>query len=152
MQTYYITKKKLEEIEKELEVLQRKKREGFLDDSPSVFEGDDINPDFTSYQNKLEEVDLRIEDLENILKNYIIIKTPQEKDKVWLGANVVFKDSSSSENKFKIVGTLEANPFEGKISNESPIGMALIGKKVGDTFFVGQDNGCKIIKINYEEV
>jgi len=152
MQTYYITKKKLKELEEELESLKKQQKEEFLNDSPSVFEGDDINPDFAFYQNSLEEINLRIEDLENILKNYIIIKAPKERDKIYLGANVVFKDNYSLEKEFKIVGTLEANPFDGKISNESPIGMALLGKKVGDVVFVGQNNNYKIIKINYEEV
>ncbi len=151
MQVYYVTKKKLKEIEDELENLKRLKKEEFSGSSPSLFEGEDINPDFAFFQDSLEELDLRIEDLENILKNHIIIKAPKEKDKIDLGAKVIFKDDSSSENEFRIVGTLEANPFEGKISNESPIGMALIGRKVGDTVSVGQNNNYRIIKINYEE-
>jgi transcription elongation factor GreA len=151
MQAYYVTKEKLKEIETELENLKKLKKEEFSVDSPSLFEGEDINPDFAFFQDSLEEIDSRIEDLENILKNHIIIKTPKEKDKINLGAKVIFKDNSSLENEFKIVGTLEANPFEGKISNESPIGIALIGKKVGDTVSVGQDNSYRIIKINYEE-
>jgi len=47
------------------------------------------------------------------------------------------KENLSQEKQFKIVGTLEANPFEGKISNESPVGRAFLGKKVGDTVSVG---------------
>ncbi|GMX58603.1 MAG: transcription elongation factor GreA [Candidatus Microsyncoccus archaeolyticus] len=151
MHQYYITKKKLRELEEELENLKKIKKEDFSKDSPSVFEGEDINPDFAFYQDGLEELDMRIEELENILKNYIIIKAPQEKDKVNLGARVVFKDNSSLENEFRIVGTLEANPFEGKISNESPIGIALLGKRVGDIISVGRNNSYRIIKINYEE-
>ncbi|HNP79331.1 MAG TPA: GreA/GreB family elongation factor [Candidatus Pacearchaeota archaeon] len=151
MHQYYVTKKKLRELEEELENLKKIKREEFQKGSPAVFEGEDVNPDFAFYQDSLEELDMRIEELENVLKNYIIIKAPQEKDKVCLGAKVIFKDGSASENEFKIVGTLEANPFEGKISNESPIGMALLGKRVGDIVSVGNNNSYRIVKINYEE-
>lgn len=151
MHQYYITKKKLRELEEELENLKKIKKEEFLKGSPAVFEGEYVNPDFAFYQDSLEELDKRVEELENILKNYIIIKAPPEKDKVYLGARVVFKDNSSSENEFKIVGTLEANPFEGKISNESPIGIALLGKRVGDIISVGNNNSYRIVKINYEE-
>jgi len=151
MHQYYVTKKKLRELEEELENLKKIKREEFQKGSPAVFEGEDVNPDFAFYQDSLEELDMRIEELENVLKNYIIIKAPPEKDKICLGARVVFKDSSASENEFKIVGTLEADPFEGKISNESPIGMALLGKRVGDIVSVGNNNSYRIVKINYEE-
>lgn len=151
MHQYYITKKKLREFEEELENLKKIKKEEFSKDSPAVFEGEDVNPDFAFYQDGLEELDMRIEELENILKNYIIIKAPPERDKINLGAKVVFQDNSSLENEFKIVGTLEANPFEGKISNESPIGIALLGKRVGDIISVGRNNSYRIIKINYEE-
>lgn len=151
MHQYYITKKKLRELEEELENLKKIKKEEFLKGSPAVFEGEYVNPDFAFYQDSLEELDKRVEELENILKNYIIIEAPPEKDKVYLGARVVFKDNSSSENEFKIVGTLEANPFEGKISNESPIGIALLGKRVGDIISVGNNNSYRIVKINYEE-
>jgi transcription elongation factor GreA len=151
MSKYYITKKKLDEFEEELENLRKIKKEEFSAGSPNLFEGEDFNPDFAFYQDSLEELDSRIEEIENILKNYIIIKAPEEKDKVYLGAKVSFKNGSSKEEEFKIVGTLEANPFEGKISNESPVGMAFLGKKVGDTVLVGQNISYRIVKIKYDE-
>jgi len=89
--------------------------------------------------------------LESILKNHALISNPVEKDKVSLGASLVLKENLSQEKQFKIVGTLEANPFEGKISNESPAGRAFLGKEVGDTVSVGS-NLYQIIKINYEEI
>ncbi|HOC53885.1 MAG TPA: hypothetical protein PKM85_02745, partial [Candidatus Pacearchaeota archaeon] len=74
MHQYYVTKKKLRELEEELENLKKIKREEFQKGSPAVFEGEDVNPDFAFYQDSLEELDMRIEELENVLKNYIIIK------------------------------------------------------------------------------
>jgi transcription elongation factor GreA len=152
MSKYYISKKKLKEIEEELENLKKIRKESFSSNSPNIFEGEDINPDFTSYQDDLSNLDFRVEELENILKNYIIIEAPEEKDKVNLGASVIFKNGSSKEEELKIVGTLEANPFEGKISNESPVGMAFLGKKIGDVVLVGENNSYKITNIRYEEI
>jgi len=99
----------------------------------------------------MEGLNARLEELESILKNYILIASPLDKSKVSLGASVILKENFSQEKQFKIVGTLEANPFEGKISNESPAGRAFLGKEVGDTVSVGS-NLYQIIKINYEEI
>jgi transcription elongation factor GreA len=151
MSIYYLTKKKLEEIEQEYENLKKAKRENFSQAAPSFFEGEDLNPDFAFYEENMEGLNARVEELEAILKNHVIITRPEDKDKVSLGASVVLKENLSKEQQFKIVGTLEANPFEGKISDESPAGRAFLGKRVGDTVSVGA-NLYKILKINYEEV
>jgi len=150
MSIYYLTKKKMEEMEEEYENLKKIKRENFSQDAPSFFEGEDLNPDFAFYEENLEGLNARIEELETVLKNHVIIARPPDKDKVYLGASVLLKENLSKEQRFKIVGTLEANPFEGKISNESPAGQAFLGKRVGDTVSVGT-NLYKILKINYEE-
>jgi len=150
MPIYYLTKQKLEELEQEYDNLKKLKQEKFKEGAPAFFEGEDINPDFTSYEEGLEGLNVRLEELESILKNHALISNPVEKDKVSLGASLVLKENLSQEKQFKIVGTLEANPFEGKISNESPVGRAFLGKKVGDTVSVGS-NLYQIIKINYEE-
>ncbi len=151
MPIYYLTKKKLEELEQEYENLKKLKQEKFKEGAPAFFEGEDINPEFTSYEEGMEGLNARLEELESILKNYILIASPLDKSKVSLGASVILKENFSQEKQFKIVGTLEANPFEGKISNESPAGRAFLGKEVGDTVSVGS-NLYQIIKINYEEI
>jgi len=129
MPIYYLTKQKLEELEQEYDNLKKLKQEKFKEGAPAFFEGEDINPDFTSYEEGLEGLNVRLEELESILKNHALISNPVEKDKVSLGASLVLKENLSQEKQFKIVGTLEANPFEGKISNESPVGRAFLGKK-----------------------
>ncbi len=151
MSIYYLTKKKLEEIEQEHENLKKIKREKFSQGAPSFFEGEDLNPDFTFYEENMEGLNARIEELEAILKNHVIITRPEDENRVGLGASVILKENLLKEQQFKIVGTLEANPFEGKISNESPAGRAFLGKRVGDMVSVGA-NLYKILKINYEEV
>ncbi len=150
---YFITKEKLREIERECESIKRVLQEKTFNGVPNLLEGSDTNPDFAIYQQTLDELNLKIEELENVVKNHKIISVPPEKerDKVQLGAKIFLKDSQSKNAEFKLVGTIEANPFEGKISNESPAGMAFLGKKAGDTVQIGPSNiNYKILKIQYE--
>lgn len=150
MHIYYLTKEKFEELNKECENLKKIQRNEFSVDAPSLLEGEDLNPEYTAYQEHLEEVASRVAELENVLKNCKIISKPIEPNKVDLGASVVLENGSAQLTEFKIVGTLEANPFEGKISNESPVGMSFLGKEVGETISIGS---CiyKILNIKYEE-
>lgn len=74
----------------------------------------------------------RIEEIENILQNSEIIKAPKGDSKVALGSNVKLKSADGKTKDFQVVGTVEADPLKGKISDESPIGKALMGKKVGE--------------------
>jgi transcription elongation factor GreA len=149
--TYYITQKKLEELENEYEAIKKSLREESIGEVPSFLESGDPNPDFSVFEENMLDLNSRFEVLENILKNYKIIETPpkNDRDKIQLGANVVFKDDAA-QAEYKIVGTIEANPFEGKISNESPVGMAFLGKKVGDIVNVpASHKNYKILKIQY---
>ncbi|MFA5368520.1 MAG: GreA/GreB family elongation factor [Candidatus Paceibacterota bacterium] len=151
---YFITKEKLKEINHECESIKRILQEKTFDGVPNLLEGSDTNPDFAIYQQTLDELNLRIEELENVIKNHKIINIPpaKERDKVQLGAKIFLKDNQAKETELRLVGTIEANPFEGKISNESPAGMAFIGKKAGDTVQIGPSNiNYKILKIQYED-
>ena len=74
----------------------------------------------------------RIEEIENILQNSEIIKAPKGDSKVALGSKVKLKSEDGKTKEFQVVGTVEADPLSGKISDESPIGKALMGKKVGE--------------------
>ncbi len=149
---FYLTKQGLAKLKKEyedLKMLQKTEHE----DAPSMLEGDALNPDYSFYKENLEELEKRLEELDNILKNYTIIKKPvkKEQDKVLIGAKVVLKNGSAEKEEFKIVGTLEADPFHGHISDESPIGKAFIGKQVGDVVALDNNINYKILKIQYEE-
>ncbi|MFZ2390314.1 MAG: transcription elongation factor GreA [Minisyncoccales bacterium] len=151
--TFYLTKEGLEKIKKEYEDLRSLQRNEILESAPSMLEGDALNPDYSFYKENLEELEKRIEELDNILKNYKIIRKPgkSEQDKVSLGAKVILKNGSTTHEEYKIVGTLEADPFKGLISNESPLGMSFIGKKVGESVSFNGNNHYKILKIQYEE-
>ena len=118
-----------------------------------MMEGDALNPDYSSYKENVETLSARLEELDNVLKNYKIIKKPEksERNTVQIGAKVVLKGNAPQKEEFKIVGTLEANPFEGRISNESPVGQAFMGRQVGEVININDRVNYKILKIEYEE-
>lgn len=144
---FYITKEKLQELKKEYEELldfERKKSLG--QEAPKILESEDLNPEFVSFQEDVGFLRARIDELKNILEHHELIKGPA-KDKqgmVALGAKVKI-DVDGQKDEFVIVGTLEANPALGKISNESPVGKALLGHKIGDVVVVSSP-----VKITYK--
>lgn len=153
IKTYYLTKEGLRKLEHEREELLKIQSEEFLEEAPVMLEGDSLSPEFSSYRENLDLLDQRIEELNYILKNYKLIKSPPKKqqDIVNIGAKVVLKGKTAKE-EYKIVGTLEADPFAGRISNESPLGISFIGRKVGETISFNGSDKYKILKIKYEEV
>lgn len=131
---FYLTKQKLKELEQEHEslvVFERSKTIG--EEAPKVLESEDLNPEFLSFQEDMSFLRARITELENILNNHELIKSPSKQNKniIGLGAKVLVS-IDGAKDEFVITGTLEANPSLGKISNESPVGKALMGHKIGD--------------------
>ena len=82
----------------------------------------------------MKDIEARIEDIEKILKNAeVVVEEEVELDKISIGCKVRILDVEENEElEYKIVGSTEANSLKGKISNESPVGKALLGAKVGD--------------------
>lgn len=152
--TFYVTKEKLKELEREhakLVVFERDKTVG--QEAPKVLESEDMNPEFVAYQEDMDRLRLRIDELQNIIEHHVIIKNPSKEKQalVDIGAKVRLA-VNGKEDEFMIVGTLEADPDEGKISNESPVGAALIGRKVGDEITISAHDNLKykIKQISYE--
>lgn len=132
--TFYITKAKLQELKKEYEeLLEFERRKMVGQEAPKIFESEDINPEFISFQEDIGFLRSRISELKNILDHYELIKAPPNAEQkiVGLGAKIKI-EVGGKKDEFLIVGTLEANPALGKISNESPVGRALLGHKIGD--------------------
>jgi len=151
---FFVTKLKLQELQKEYDELlnlERVKTTG--EEAPKIFESEDLNPEFLSFQEDIGFLRSRIDEIKNILDHHEVIKNPG-KDKahfVDLGAKVKV-DIGGQKDEFTIVGTLEANPVLGKISNESPVGRALLGHKIGDEVAISSPakTTYKIKGIKYE--
>lgn len=90
------------------------------------------NAEYSSARQEQEKNESRITEIEHILNNVEVIKTLRNPVIVQLGSLVKLKGTASKAKEFQVVGTVEADPLNGKISDESPIGLALVGKKVGD--------------------
>ena len=114
------------------------------------------NAEYDSAKNEQAELEERIHELEEMLRKAKIVSEEEMKgDKVNIGLKVTVKDIDTGEKEvFSIVGATESDPFSGKISTESPVGKALIGKKKGETVAVEIPDGVinyKIMKIEKEE-
>jgi transcription elongation factor GreA len=149
---YFLTKKGLEELKKEYKILKELRNAKTKDETPNVLESEELNPEYLSFQEDLELLETRLVELENVLENFVLIKKPDksEADKINLGA-VVTVQINDQKNEFMLVGTLEANPDLGKISDESPVGQALLGHKIGDEIIISSPNKTvyKIKNIKY---
>ena len=97
-----------------------------------------------------DRLETRISELENVIKNVKVIRKPKASDSVTLGSTVKLKSAGGKEKEFQVVGTWEADPLAGKISDESPIGTVLMGKKVGDKVVIhnSPDTAYKITFIS----
>jgi len=107
------------------------------------------NAEYSSARDEQDRTERRIREIQNILENCDIIEEIAD-GKVGLGDSVILT-SDGEEYEYKVVGAVEADPTNGKISNKSPLGEQLIGKKVGDTATIKtpkSEKVYKIIKIN----
>ncbi len=96
------------------------------------------NAEYDAAKDEQRDIEARIEELENILKNVeVVVEDEVEVDKINIGCKVLLRDMLDDEDlEYKIVGSTEADSLQGKISNESPVGKALIGAKVGETITI----------------
>jgi len=142
----YLTSEGLEELKKELEERKQRRQEIIKNIEAARGQGDlTENSEYDSAKNEQGENESRILELEDILRRAVII-SKESKGNIQLGSLVrLMREGSNSPEEYLIVGPEEANPLEGKISNESPLGGALIGKKKGESVKIFTPNG----KINY---
>lgn len=150
---FYLTKEGLKNIKKEYEALKVLKATKVKGDVPSLLESEDLNPDYVAFQEDLSFLENRLVELETIIEKVSIIKKPSKAyaNIIGLGATIAV-DVGGHKDELTIVGTLEASPSLGKISNESPVGKALLGHKTGDEVIVSSPVKTiyKIKKIHYD--
>ena len=108
------------------------------------------NAEYQTAREEQDRLETRINELEQILQNAQVIKKPKGDNKVQLGSTVKLKATAGVQKQFQVVGTVEADPLRGKISDESPIGKALLGKKEGDKVVIknSPDIAYKITSIS----
>ena len=149
---FYLTRRKLEKIQKEHDTLIKIRNIKAKKGVPSFMHSEDLDPEYISFAEDAELLDMRISDLDYILKNSEIISQPpkEKRNVVGLGAKIIL-EVGGDEDEFEVTGTLEANPSLGKISDESPVGKALLGHKVGDEIIISSPikTFYKIKKIQY---
>lgn len=129
---FHLTQSGVDELKAELETLTQK-RNDIADAIRSARELGDLaeNAEYQSARADQERNEARISEIENILLNVEVIQRPKGDSKVQLGSLVKLKNATLTK-EFQVVGTVEADPLNGKISDESPIGQALLGRKEGD--------------------
>ena len=146
-----ITKEGLARIEEELGHLETVRRREVADKIHQAKElaSSQNNAEYEDAKNEQAMVEGRILQLQSLIKNATIIdKEGDHKSKtIMLGSNVKMKTAEGKSVEYTIVGPAEADPREGKISNESPVGRALIGKKLNDEVQVNAPKGLVTYKI-----
>jgi len=148
---YYLTQERLDELKAELNRLKTEKRLEIANKLKRAKEFGDLseNAEYLGAREEQANAERRVSDLEEILRNAVIIKKSSGNDTIDIGSAVEVR-RNGEPLKFKIVGSEEAKPEEGFISNESPLGRELIGHKVGDSITVDAPSGnveYKIYKI-----
>ena len=130
---FRLTQAGVDELQAELDILVAK-RLGIAESIKTAREQGDLaeNAEYQSARAEQDRNEARISEIENILLNVEIIKKPRGAGQVQLGSVVKLKGDGGKAKEFQVVGTVEADPLNGKISDESPIGQALLGKKEGD--------------------
>jgi len=149
-----LTKEGAEKLEKEYRHLLDIERPEVIEQIKAARAQGDLseNSDLDAARDRQAEIEARIKDIENILANAKIINNSTKSGKVVsLGSTVEVKDlSDNTTASYTIVGTVEANPVKGLISNVSPLGKAIVGKRVGDECVVrvAQEYKVQILKID----
>jgi transcription elongation factor GreA len=151
-QPNYLTPEGEAKLKSELQELKSTKREELSKRLRSAIQMGDLSENADYHKAKEDQgfLEGRIQEIEAILRNTVIIEKTQNKDIVFIGSHVTIQEGGSEHETYHLVGPTEADPRNGKISHESPIGRALMDKKVGDIAEAETPGGrikFKIIKI-----
>jgi transcription elongation factor GreA len=146
----YLTAEGSARLQAELEELKGPQREALAQRLRSAIQMGDLSENADYHKAKEDQgfLEGRIQELEYILRNAVIIdELPASHDEVGIGSHVTIQEGNEDPETYYMVGSKEAEPRKGRISNESPIGRALMGAKVGDTVSAETPNGKILFKI-----
>lgn len=150
MKQTYLTEQGLTELQEQLHELKTVRRREIADAIHTAKEQGDLseNAEYIDAKEEQNRVEQRIAELETVVKNAVLIKKPSANN-IQIGSHVTL-DCDGKKRKYQIVGSNEADPLNGKISNESPMGKALIGNNRGSTVAIPTPNGtqeCTVVTI-----
>ncbi len=151
MATSYLTREGYNRLQDELEYLRTVRRQEVAERLHEALEGGDlgVDPDaeYEAAKNEQAFVEGRIKELEILLSNARVVDAPEKTDVVVVGSRVTIQEDGAEEEEYVIVGAAEANPREGRVSNESPLGRSLMGKRVGDMVSVEAPQGSFSVRV-----
>ena len=145
----HITPEGLVAVRKELDELIKVRRPNIVAKIKAAREFGDLSENFEYHAAKNEQgmMEARINELEAIVKNHVLIETKARTGVVDMGNTVRFTEDGAGEETYRIVGPAEADPKAGRVSYESALGKALIGHKVGEEVEITTPNGSYSVKI-----
>ena len=145
----YLTRQGYMKLQDELDYLRTVKRQEVANRLHEAMEGGELIEDaeYEAAKNEQAFVEGRIQELEILLANARVIEETGKMDVAQIAAKVTIKEGDYEPEIYTIVGPAEANPREGRISNESPLGRALIGHRAGDTVTVDAPDGSFTIRV-----
>lgn len=152
-----LTAEGLKKLQEELETLITVKRPEVLERLKEARAQGDLseNSEYDQAREDMGFIDGRIEEIQQMLKIVVVIDEATNNDTINLGSTVVLEDVEfGDQDTYTIVGTVEADPFKGLISNDSPVGAAVLGHKAGDVVTVNTPNGAleyKIVEIKIKD-
>ncbi len=139
----YVSKEKIEELKTKLQVLKTERRFEIAERLKKAKEYGDLSENFeyATVKEDQEQLEREIAQLEELIKNAQIITKAKTKDVVHVGHSVTVESKDKKHHTFTIVGSEESDPENNKVSNISPLGRELLGKKVGDAALVKTPKG-----------
>jgi transcription elongation factor GreA len=148
----FLTPEGLKKLEEELEYLKNTRRSEVAKRLHDAMEEGEVeeNPEYEDAKNEQAFVEGRILTIETILANAVLIETKGPANEIRMGSKVTITDPSTGDkDHYVIVGSAEADPASGKISNESPLGKALLGHKIHDEVMVQTPDGPIKYKVTH---
>lgn len=147
----FLTKEGFQKLQDELDYLRTVKRQEVADRLHEAMEGGELieNAEYEAAKNEQAFVEGRIQELEILLATARVIEDDKRRkaDAVQVGSTVTIQEEGLEEETYTIVGAAEANPREGKISNESPMGRAILNHRPGDEVQVETPDGSYTVRI-----
>ena len=145
----HITPEGLEAVRKELHELTTVRRPAIVAKIKAAREFGDLSENFEYHAAKNEQgmMEARVNELDAIVKNHVLIETKPKTGVVDMGSTVRFSEGGADEESYRIVGPAEADPKAGRVSYESALGKALIGHRVGEEVEIKTPNGSYNVRI-----